>query len=358
MPPARRARARWRRPCHAPSGAGHGRPAGPARSRVIVTLSGQCRTTTACATHGSASTRAATLSGSTSMSGGCIESPAACSTAWAPVCGRAPHRRMAERQERRVQRQQRHAHRHQDRHCAHHPPQPATTLLPEARPPVAATPGDGPPTPGPTRVLAGFRIGTPSGVSGPFSSGPATSSSPTPRAPASRSPTSGTPGPRRPRHDSPPRVEVDVEGLSGSAARGPGVAHTDGRGPENPTMRTSGTRATPVRAAHLGSDVLHEPPHVVGGPAPVGLDEIGVLRRHLGRSHAQPLEPRRLHQAAGGVTCGVHEHRAGVGTPGLVGPAPAHDVRHGPLGRGAVPRPQGELGPEHHLARTSSADVR
>ena len=60
--------------------------------------------------------------------------------------------------------------------------------------------------------------------------------------------------------------------------------------------------------AHLD----HEGEHVVGRAAGVGLDEVGVLGRDLGRAVSTPLAPGGVDEAAGAVAGRVGEHRPGV----------------------------------------------
>ena len=103
----------------------------------------------------------------------------------------------------------------------------------------------------------------------------------------------------------------------------------------NPTICTSGTRSTPVASRTLARTWPMRPAHVVGRAAVVGLDEVGVLGRNLGRAQPQPLEPAGVDQPAGRVAGRVREHRAGVAPARLVLPPPADD-----LGDDAAPPPR------------------
>ena len=147
------------------------------------------------------------------------------------------------------------------------------------------------------------------------------------------------------------------------------AAHLDAAGPDrdaagrgrdrtrhgsNPTRQVSGTRSTPVRGPHPGPHLAHQRPHVVGRAALVGLDEVGVLGRHLGGAEPQALAPGRVDQAAGRVAGRVGEHRPGVLAARLVGPPPLHDLGDLGLAGGAVARRERQLGPHDELRRRRS----
>ena len=95
-----------------------------------------------------------------------------------------------------------------------------------------------------------------------------------------------------------------------------------------PRRRTSVRSVTPQRSATTRAHVLHQRVHVVGPPALVRLDEVGVLLRHVGRAEPEALQPGRLDQPPGRVALGVGEDRAGVGAAGLVLPPPSDDGGH------------------------------
>src|SRR5579871_4230257 len=86
------------------------------------------------------------------------------------------------------------------------------------------------------------------------------------------------------------------------------------------------------RVAHAGDDRVD----VVGGPALVGLHEVGVLGRHRRRAHPEALQAGLVDQAPGRVAWGVGEDGARVLPPGLVDAPPAHDVVDERLGFPAV----------------------
>ncbi len=95
---------------------------------------------------------------------------------------------------------------------------------------------------------------------------------------------------------------------------------------------------------HRGAHRLDHGPHVGGRAALVGLDEVGVLVRHLGGADAQApqaepvddLARRQLERHR------VHEHRAAVLAARLVLAPPAHDL--GDLGLRPGPVAGRELG--------------
>ncbi len=96
---------------------------------------------------------------------------------------------------------------------------------------------------------------------------------------------------------------------------------------------------------HFRLHVEHEGEDVVGRPAVVGLDEVGVLGRHLRAAVPQSLAPREIDESARRVVGRVHEDRSGVGTPRLVLAPPPHDLGDRRLGRLAVAGRRGAAPP-------------
>ena len=83
-------------------------------------------------------------------------------------------------------------------------------------------------------------------------------------------------------------------GRAGARAVGPRSTAAHGR--SKPTRRVSGSSSTPLCARDPGPTTSAiSAQHVVGRPAVVGLDEVGVLGRHLGRADAAGpcTRPRR-----------------------------------------------------------------
>ena len=152
-----------------------------------------------------------------------------------------------------------------------------------------------------------------------------------------------------------PQARVDQRRRCGGAAPVPGPRRSRAPPPAasgNPTRRVSGCRSTPAWRVHPAPHLDHQRPDVGGPPALVGLDEVGVLGRHLGGADAQALAARRRRSA------GRRSRPAGlVNTDPALRPPGWWSRRHRVFSlMAAAGRPRGrpgrarQLGPDHHLA--------
>jgi hypothetical protein len=135
---------------------------------------------------------------------------------------------------------------------------------------------------------------------------------------------------RRTRRRARPRAGGTHEPLSDGRSRRQSPLPRSPRGGPRPDQDT------PACAEHGRAHVLHQGPDVVGPTPLVGLNEVGVLLRHMRRAQAEPLEARRLDQPTGRITRRVGEDRTGIGSPGLMLPTPADDGGDLGLLRGGV----------------------
>ena len=96
-----------------------------------------------------------------------------------------------------------------------------------------------------------------------------------------------------------------------------------------------------VNVPDPGADGVDHPPHVVGRAIGIGLDEVRVLGRHLGRADPVALQTGRVDEAAGGIARRVGEDAPGVLTTRLVGSTPTDDLAD--LGLRLSPTPLVEI---------------